>query len=458
MFALFGTAALIFFLYVRPQEFIEVLQLVPFLYLFLGAAIFGLVLDVRLRIVRATFPPMFGIFVAFVAWAALTVAIKAPDRAIGTLTQFMIPMVLYFVISQSVQSFKALGSLAAAVLAINLFLVVVGVHQGYADKGCVVLDPGGTGDYAVMLPDGRPCDNRYQCDGFGAEPGAEYVCEKIGLFGTNAVSGRVRYRGILQDPNELAVAVCSSMAIAFVFFIRRKTLPRVLFLVATVVGVMLCTMLTQSRGGILVFMACLGVYGFRRYGAKFIGAGVMFALPLLLLGGRSGAEASQSSAERMEAWRTGVDLFKLDPIFGVGLGQFNEYHWLTAHNSYLLVASETGLLGMILWLGLIYYSLKIVLFGYLRHHRSADAKVSSDWALGLLAMMGATLIGILFLSLSYHPMLWIYLGLCAGYWQCVQTHDPAFRVRMSLADWALVSVACVGFVFALDVYLRLKGV
>ena len=39
----------------------------------------------------------------------------------------------------------------------------------------------------------------------GGEPGAIYRCERVGLFGTVSVGeGRVRYRGVLKDPNELA--------------------------------------------------------------------------------------------------------------------------------------------------------------------------------------------------------------------------------------------------------------
>src|SRR5262249_38240544 len=142
---------------------------------------------------------------------------------------------------QSIQTFKALEVVAAGVLAINLFLTFIGIHQGFAPQGCVILDPKGVGDYGVMKPDGRPCDKREACFGYGAEPGAEYACEHVGLLGTNAVSGRVRYRGILQDPNELSLAIGTSLPFAFVFFSRRRTMTRLYLLGVAVLGVAVCT-------------------------------------------------------------------------------------------------------------------------------------------------------------------------------------------------------------------------
>ena len=49
MFAVPGIAALIVFILARPQEFLPLLQRVPFLHLFTALAVLGWVIDVRLR-------------------------------------------------------------------------------------------------------------------------------------------------------------------------------------------------------------------------------------------------------------------------------------------------------------------------------------------------------------------------------------------------------------------------
>lgn len=41
------------------------------------------------------------------------------------------------------------------------------------------------------------------------------------------------------------------------------------------------------------------------------------------------------------------------PILGVGKGMFTDHHWLTAHNSFVLVLAELGLVGYFVWLSVI---------------------------------------------------------------------------------------------------------
>lgn len=459
MFSLPGTIGLIVFIYIRPQEFIESLQLVPFLYIFLALSVFGLALDLRLRVSRPTIQPMLLPSILFVMWAAATVFLKAPDRAMPALIEFAVPVIVYIVLAQGVQTFKGLRLIAGTLLAIALFLAVVCVHQGFSAKGCVLLDPEGTGDLQIMQPDGRPCDNREQCfSGSGAVPGGYYICENVGLFGTNSVAGgRVRYRGILQDPNELALALASVLPFAFAFFARKKSLVRLYLMMFSMLSISTLVIMTKSRGGILVFLAAVGIYVLKRYKGRGVVLGMVMALPILLLGGRSGSEASQSADERFEAWKTGFELFRSDPIFGVGFGQFLEYHYLTAHNSYILVMAEMGLLGFLLWSSLLYISTKILVLAHFRYQGQRPGKPATDWSLGLIAMIASTLVGITFLSMSYHLMLWIYFGLCAGFWQCVKTHDPRFTVKFGPIDAAAVFGLCSIFIVMLFGYIRLKG-
>jgi O-antigen ligase len=444
---------------VRPQEFAEGLLRVPFLYIFLALAVFGLAVDIRLRIVQPRLSPQIPLVVLFVVWCALTVAIMVPEQALGNLMMLVIPIVVFVVLAQGVQTFKAFEVVAGTMLAIALFLAAIGIHQGVAPWGCVVLDPDGVGDLQNSAPDGRPCEDRLQCMERGAEPGKFYLCERVGLLGTSSVAGgRVRYLGILQDPNELSMTICIVIPFAFAFFVRKKNRKRLLLLLATLALITLCTIFTKSRGGILVFLAVVGLYAVHRYRWKGIAAGAVMALPLLLLGGRGGEEAGQSSMERIEAWHVGFNLFRASPLFGVGEGQFTEYHYLTAHNSWVLVMAELGLVGMFLWTAVVYLSVKIAVAGALRYARLPEAGVARVWALALLASLAGMLVGILFLSFSYHAVLWIHLGLAGAFYGCARAHDPAFRVRFGPLDAAAVAAGCVAFVVALYVYLRLHPV
>ena len=50
--------------------------------------------------------------------------------------------------------------------------------------------------------------------------------------------------------------------------------------------------------------------------------GAVLAAPILLLGGRAGAEASESSMRRLECWYDALQMFRTWPVLGVGHGQF----------------------------------------------------------------------------------------------------------------------------------------
>ena len=146
--------------------------------------------------------------------------------------------------------------------------------------------------------DGRACDNEYICEAQG-KPRTSYACEKVGLFETFTEGQRVRWRGTLGDPNELALLLGAVMPLAFALagVSGSKWVGAV---VASAVGLTLtCVVLTGSRGGQLVVMTVFGAYFVRRYGIRGLLLGAIFALPVVLFGGRAGEEADSSSLERI---------------------------------------------------------------------------------------------------------------------------------------------------------------
>jgi len=245
---------------------------------------------------------------------------------------------LYALLAHGIQSFRALQLVAGTLLLMVLLVSFVGAHQAFAPMGCVVMDQSSPSETSSGKPDGRPCDTIRECYLGEVEPGAEYACEHIGLLGTTSVGGgRVRYRGVLQDPNELSLAGGVGLPLAFALGESRKRgFARHIVSALTLALVLICAVFTGSRGGQLVVLAVLGSYGLKRFGAKGLIMGGVLAAPLLLLGGRSGEEASSSTLERLDCWSSALSIWRSHPILGVGLGQFTEYNDLTAHNSYLL--------------------------------------------------------------------------------------------------------------------------
>lgn len=464
MFAIPGIIALVIFIYARPQEFFEQLRAAPLLYIFFGLAVFGCALDLRLKNSRLRAVPQLGWVALLYAWASLTVLIRAPNEAIHHMTGLAICIALFLLIAHGVQTFRALHVVAAGVLAMVLFVCGVGVHQGFAQTGCVLVDESRPGDTASGTYDGRACATPRDCYLGNAEPGAEYHCERIGLFGTTSIGrGRVRYRGVLQDPNELALVGGAGLPLAFAFGqVRKGSLSRKALGVLAFALVLLCAVLTGSRGGQLVFLAVLGAYVVGRVGLVGLLLGAVLTLPLLLLRGGGRADASSSTMERIDCWAEALSMWREHPFLGVGLGQFTEFHYMTAHNSYLLAMAELGFPGMMLFAIILYLSAKIPV-AILRHvavgsspQIQAGASLARGWAMALLAAFVGLAVGIFFLSFTYHYVLWIYIGLSGALYSAVRRHDSTFRVRLRLLDVALIAAANVGIIGVVYIYTNWK--
>jgi O-antigen ligase len=462
MFALPGILATILVIYLRPQEVFPLLQRIPLLYLLLGLSLFGLALDLKLRLSRPAAAPQLPLVILFILWCAVTLVISTPpDAAFSGIIDTLIPLCLFLLLAHGVQTFRALQTVATTILVTALFLSYVGVDQRMSPKGCMAIGAGGEHEGVY---DGRGCENKHECELDSPEPGTEYECEYVGILQTSSVGLRVRYRGVLADPNELALALGVALPFAFALLERKRNTTRMALLALSLGLIGLCTVYTQSRGGQLVFLSVLGTYFVRRYGWKGLLLGAITAAPMLAFGGRSGKEAEGSSGERLECWFTGIMMFRGSPVWGVGKGQFTEHHFLTAHNSYVLAPAELGIIGFWLWSSIVYLSVKIPIAVLQRTAaapadgatRAALAPVARIWALALLASMVGMCVGIFFLSFCYHYVLWIYFGLCGALFAAVKSHDATFEVKISMREYLLIFIADLFLIAVIFVYTKLK--
>ncbi|MBP6837980.1 MAG: O-antigen ligase family protein [Kofleriaceae bacterium] len=455
MFALPGICGLVVIVLTRPQEFIPLLAAIPTLYLLCGLAVAGFVIDLRLRRLQPMAAPTLPWAAAFLGWAVLSAAVVTPDDAIKVSIELTIVFTLYVLLAHAVQRFRALQVAGGAVLASCLFLTAVGFQQAHAPTQCIV-QVGGEGE---GIPDGRPCQLALDCHGPDAEPGQEYRCERAGWFGTSSIEGRIRYRGELQDPNELALIISiGGLAILLAFVLRHPSARRVivggvaLFIVAWTV------VLTQSRGGLIVAMAVPGVYFIRRYGVAGLVAAAMAAAPLALLGGREGESAAQSTKLRYEAWSSGLDMFLGNPVLGVGPRHFTDHHYMTAHNTFVLTMAELGFVGLFLFSMILWVTLKSLFLGVRQLDGVPGAHVARVWGMALLASMLGMSFQINTLSMAYHSVVWIFFGLAAAWTMAVRHHRPDFEVKVGGRDIVGVAFACVMYALVvLPLFLKLKG-
>lgn len=454
MFVLPGLLALVIFIYVRPFDFVPALAGMPFLYIFFGLALFGFIVDLRQGNSQIRLPPH-GIWViAFYAWCLLTATVKGPERLGQTGLHLTIALTVYSIIALGLPSFKAFESLAATILACTIVISAICVHEGLQPSQCVGMLPEEDSS-SPGHPDGRPCTVPAECIENAPERFDSYRCEHIGVAGITSISGRVRYVGVLQDPNEVAMTVAIGIPLALALYQRKRTLFRFLvaaatFLLATTVAVM-----SKSRGGQLVFLAVLGVYFLKRFRSRGLLVALVAALPVLLLGGRSSTEADASALERAENLIVGIEMFVHSPVLGVGYGNFTQHHFLTAHNSYVLAPAELGIPGMIAWLSILGASLKTT-FRTSALAVGPEGEVARIWGLALLSAFVGLSCGIFFLSFNYHFVFWIYTGMVGALAAAVARHLRTFRTDLVVKEVGLITLGAMILLLVIFAYATHK--
>lgn len=461
MYAIPGILGLIIFTYIRPQEFVPGMAGLPWINMWLLLILGGFAYDMSSGQIRKEQTPLFKWSVIFYVWCFFTLALKAPGELAGKFTYLTTGIGLSLIIQHTIQQLRTFLRVAVVVFATSMFCVSVAFHQGWQPFQCLIVtfNEEARDEPPATDPDGRECERQGDCrEGPGSDPEKEYWCEHVGLFGTTSIStGRVRWRGVLMDPNETTLAAGQSVPYALAFYEMKRTLLRLLLVLATVVVVVITDVFSQSRGAILIFMTVMGVYFVRKYGIRGMLVGGGMAAPLLMLGGRSGEEAAKSAEERMEVMSDGLNMFIGNPLFGVGYGQFTKHTFLTAHNAYVLASAELGLFGFWVWVIIVFLVMKTMITALLRYQKVPGGEVIRAWALAQFASFCGTLVGIFFLSWTYHYVLWIYFGIAGGFYSMIRTTDRHFQVTLSKLEMGGLAVFCVGFIVVLRMYLRLKG-
>ncbi len=166
---------------------------------------------------------------------------------------------------------------------------------------------------------------------------------------------RIRWYGVFNDPNDLGLALLLVVPFLLDMLLNRRFILPVLSLPLVISAIYY----TNSRGTVLAAIVAIGSYFVIRHRSLFSAmVGVALALLLFLFGPSRMSTISSSEASaygRIEAWYEAYQMFKDSPLFGVGQGMFTDFHFLTAHNSFVLVMAELGFVGLFFFSGLFYF-------------------------------------------------------------------------------------------------------
>lgn len=265
----------------------------------------------------------------------------------------------------------------------------------------------------------------------------------LGLY--EAYGGAQRTAGFIDNPNRYGVAQLIVLAAILPLTQKIGGLGRIVL--ASMVAMLAYTIiLSGSRGAAVAGLATLGYYSL--FVVKGLGRrSLALAATIALLGGIV-LFAPEAAVERVTALfepggardgsidirqnyaraglRMGLDHFWT----GVGIDQFDVYlpryanlqrvHAGGAHNMYVQVFSETGIFGIVVYVGLIVSSVWV-----LRRARRHLGPVHEPVARSVELALVAWAVGGLFGTLEYLKIAWMMLGVAAAMSYLVRTpeHD-----------------------------------
>ncbi len=217
--------------------------------------------------------------------------------------------------------------------------------------------------------------------------------------------------------------------IAWVWIKGKKTLS---ILVALVSICMICVLLqTLSRGALLALFVGLSVFALHlRQRWYFVSVLAILLMALMLVPSVFSERMSQllsggSSPERVLLITIAFDMIKASPFFGLGLNTYSHYFPLFkpedypalmyAHNGYMQIATEAGVMGVLLYISFIGALLFRIRQYVLQQMDPADIILGLGVIAGIVALLTNGLFESVFQSTQLRTLLWVMLGLAASF-------------------------------------------
>lgn len=341
------------------------------------------------RDLAADHPNLIWAMIAFIAWGALTL-LWAPAMGPGltSLSQYVLVMLLLPI------AFTAVGSKRD--LKVVLFAIVLGAIVA---AGVSIV-----------------------------QPPNEAVLE-----GTRAT-------GTIGDPNELAAALLVGVALGIGFLLARGYPVALRF--GGLVAIPLCALgifISVSRGGLvaLTVMFVVAAASAGRWRPAMTAAllavaavGVVYFTQLAPLPARERILTTHGGTGRTELWTLGLRIARTHPLNGIGVGNFQQAapHYVlqpglfqhsdlvfaaapkVAHNAYLQILAEMGVVGLGLFLVVIVICLRCALHAARIASRNGDVGLEALARAVFFALIGV-LTAELFISQMHSKLLWGLLAL-----------------------------------------------
>lgn len=365
-------------------------------------------------------PTLRLVLLLFVAQLVSTVLSRDPGTAVDALFKYAVEGV--FLVAAITNVVRDIATVRYAVWLLLFVGAGLGLLSGY-----------------------QQATNSYDNDFLGFAQVSRAVID-TGPTGDGLVTGEPRLAGPVGEKNRYAQILVVLLPLAFTRMWDERS--RLLRLLAAVLagGISIGIALTFSRGAALgfglmvVIMVALRYVGWRQLVAVGLGAALLLSVfptygaRLLTIesitgatstGGEVGA-ADDSIRSRANEMLAAALAFAEHPIVGVGPGLFPGYYPRyagqigikvehsdrQAHNLYLGVAAELGIVGLTLFLGIVWVVMRDLVRARRRWlaTRPDIANLATGFALSIVAYLTTGL----FLHLAFERYYWLLIGLAAA--------------------------------------------
>lgn len=240
--------------------------------------------------------------------------------------------------------------------------------------------------------------------------------------------------GFLRNPNDFGAALAAfwGVSLAMIWADRGKRtwkIPRPWLHIVNTMLFVLATITSSSRGAAAAVVVG-ALYAAGRLRMLIRGLAMLALLGLIYIVTASpeqmdrlrniGGEADPTSMDRIETWKIALEVFKDNPLTGIGVGVFGQVaNWYTSaeyvfvqHNIYLQALTEAGIPGLLLLAGLLASFFRNQ--RYLREtlDRKAEEPEFLPWlAFGLNISMISFMVAGFFITVLFYPFMWVLLGL-----------------------------------------------
>ncbi|MCX7594322.1 MAG: O-antigen ligase family protein [Fischerella sp.] len=216
----------------------------------------------------------------------------------------------------------------------------------------------------------------------------------------------VRVVGYFNNPNVLAAYLILLIPLVTSLMKRPHAPTGTVCLLVALASVAL--LLTFSRSSMIALLIALGVTLTRKKPLVFIFLAILVVVTLLnpLSIGRLA-----TGYARLSAWSIAIEIILKKPLFGVGLGNFRTYavNFWHAHNLFLHVAAEAGLIAGILLLAIAILAIKQAI--ELSRWGGSTRSIGQAFAVAFIAFSIASLMDNTYNTTAVSYTFWLLLGL-----------------------------------------------